>query len=159
MTNQTPSLPALTTHQPQYLVDAAGNRCGVVLEPEVYEQIMACLGDSELENSVLQIYSPKIVATPGICGGKPRLAGHRIRVEDIASWHEHQGMSVTEILEQFPSLTRAEVHTALAYYFEHQTEIEADLEADRRFAEAMAEQTPSLLAQKLAVQAAHRQAE
>ncbi len=27
-----------------------------------------------------------IEITPGICGGKPRIAGHRIRVQDIALW-------------------------------------------------------------------------
>jgi uncharacterized protein (DUF433 family) len=25
-----------------------------------------------------------IEITPGVCGGKPRVAGHRIRVQDIA---------------------------------------------------------------------------
>ena len=29
-----------------------------------------------------------IEITPGICGGKPRISGHRIRVEDIVICHE-----------------------------------------------------------------------
>ncbi|MEK7732296.1 MAG: DUF433 domain-containing protein, partial [Planctomycetota bacterium] len=32
-----------------------------------------------------------IEATPGVCGGRPRIAGHRIRVQDIAVWHESWG--------------------------------------------------------------------
>jgi uncharacterized protein (DUF433 family) len=32
-----------------------------------------------------------IVKTPCTCGGKPRIAGSRIRVQDIVIWHEHQG--------------------------------------------------------------------
>jgi len=29
-----------------------------------------------------------IEITPGICGGKPRIAGHRIKVQNIVIWHE-----------------------------------------------------------------------
>jgi uncharacterized protein (DUF433 family) len=42
-----------------------------------------------------------IVATPGVCGGKPRIAGHRIRVQDIALWHERVGYSVAEIVAHY----------------------------------------------------------
>ena len=28
-----------------------------------------------------------IEMTPGVCGGRPRIAGHRIRVQDIVIWH------------------------------------------------------------------------
>jgi len=38
-----------------------------------------------------------IEITQGVCGGKPRIAGHRIRVEDIAIWHERMGLSADEI--------------------------------------------------------------
>ena len=36
-----------------------------------------------------------IEITPGICGGKPRIAGHRITVQNIVVWHEQMGMSQT----------------------------------------------------------------
>jgi uncharacterized protein (DUF433 family) len=49
--------------------------------------------------------SERIVKTVGTCGGKARIAGHRIRVSDVVAWHERQGMSVDEIVAQFPSLT------------------------------------------------------
>jgi uncharacterized protein (DUF433 family) len=32
-----------------------------------------------------------IEITPGVCGGKPRIEGTRIRVQDIYVWHEAQG--------------------------------------------------------------------
>ena len=35
----------------------------------------------------------RIVKTPGTCGGRARIAGHRVRVQDIVIWHEHQGMT------------------------------------------------------------------
>ncbi len=73
-----------------------------------------------------------IIATPGICGGRPCIDGHRIRVQDIAIEHEWQGLSPEEICEQHPGLTLAEVHSALAYFHDHRSEIENEIDADRR---------------------------
>ena len=67
-----------------------------------------------------------IEITPGIAGGRPRIAGHRITVQNIVIWHERMGWSIDEICAEY-ELTLAEVHAALAYYFDHQEEIDADL--------------------------------
>ena len=83
-----------------------------------------------------------IVMTPGICGGRPRIDGHRIRVQDIAIEHEWQAMSAEEICREHPSLTLAQVHAALAYYFDHRDEILAEIEADRQFVEEFKQQHP-----------------
>jgi uncharacterized protein (DUF433 family) len=45
-----------------------------------------------------------IVKTPGVCGEKPRIAGHRIRVQDIVVLHEQQGQSPDEIVSAYPQL-------------------------------------------------------
>jgi uncharacterized protein (DUF433 family) len=68
-----------------------------------------------------------IEATPGVCGGKPRIAGHRIRVQDIVVLHEYRGLSPDEIVATYPSLNLAQVYAALSYYFDHHQDIEADL--------------------------------
>jgi uncharacterized protein (DUF433 family) len=60
----------------------------------------------------------------GALGPKPRIVGHNIRVEDVMNWYENQGMSVSEILEQFPTITRADVHAALDYYWDHKDELD-----------------------------------
>ncbi len=92
----------------------------------------------------------RIVSTPGTCGGRPRIDGHRITVEDVAVWHERRGMSPDEIVSAHPSITLSDVHAALAYYYEHRERIDADLEEGRRFVEEMkAKAPPSLLQQKL----------
>jgi len=39
----------------------------------------------------------RIVQTPGVCGGKPRIDGHRITVQNVAIWHERLGRSADEI--------------------------------------------------------------
>jgi len=59
----------------------------------------------------------------GVCGGRACIAGHRVRVLDIVEWHEHQGLTPDEIVSEIPSLTLADVHAALAYYFDHMEEI------------------------------------
>jgi len=48
----------------------------------------------------------RIVNTPGICGGRPRIDGHRIQVEDVAIWHERMGMSPDQIVSEYPSINR-----------------------------------------------------
>lgn len=95
------------------------------------------------------IISEHIEVTPGVCGGKPRIAGHRIRVEDIAIWHERMGLSPDEIVSQYPTITLADVYAALAYYHDHLEEIRQQIQDDEEFAREMQAKTPSLVRQKL----------
>ena len=83
-----------------------------------------------------------ITRTPGVCGGRPRIEGHRIRVQDIAVEHEWQALSPEEICQQHPGLSLAEVYSALAYYHDHREAILADLAADREAVEAFRRQHP-----------------
>ena len=50
----------------------------------------------------------------------------------MAIWHERMGMSPDEIVSEYPSITLAEVHAALAYYYENRERIDADIEAAKR---------------------------
>lgn len=93
-----------------------------------------------------------IEITPGVCGGRPRIAGHRIRVQDIVAWHESLGQSPDEIVARFPQLTLADVHAALTYYFDHREEIQRQIEEDRQFSDELRSKTPSKVAEKLAGQ-------
>lgn len=54
---------------------------------------------------------------------RPVVAGTDIKVGQIASEYEHQGMSPDEIVEAHPHLSLAAVHAALAYYYDHQSVI------------------------------------
>ncbi|RJQ55852.1 MAG: DUF433 domain-containing protein [Desulfobacteraceae bacterium] len=63
---------------------------------------------------------------PNIAGGRPIVDGTRVTVRSIAGYYQ-MGMSVDEILTTLPHLTASQVHSALAYYFDHQVEIDADL--------------------------------
>jgi uncharacterized protein (DUF433 family) len=86
-----------------------------------------------------------IVKTPGCLGGKPRIDGHRISVQHIAIDHEKLGMAPNEICDAYPGLTLAQVHAALAYYYDHLEEIRAEIEAGRKFAEDFRKQHPEWL--------------
>ena len=83
-----------------------------------------------------------IEKTPGVCGGKPRVAGHRIRVQDIAIEHETWGQSPVEIAANHTGLTLADVHAALAYYYDHRDAIQRDIEEGRAFAEQFRKDHP-----------------
>ncbi len=93
--------------------------------------------------------SERIVKTPGTCGGKTRIAGHRITVLDIVHWHEHQGMSAGEIVFQYPSISLSDVYTALAYYFDHIEEIRIEMQNEIALAEEFRQRHPSLLEERL----------
>ena len=90
-----------------------------------------------------------IVLTPGTCGGKPRIAGHRIRVQDIALWHERLGYSIEEIIAHYPQLTLADVHAALAYYYDHREEIQHAMAAAEALVARLKREIPSKLREKL----------
>jgi uncharacterized protein (DUF433 family) len=91
-----------------------------------------------------------IEITPGTCGGKPRIAGHRIRVQDIVVWYDRMGQSADEIVSRFPQLSLADVYAALAYYHDHREEIDSHMEADEKLVEEMRQLYPSKLKVKLA---------
>ena len=67
----------------------------------------------------------------GAGGPKARIAGHRVRVEDIVILHEKRGMSADEIVDAIPTLTLADVYAALAYYWDNRDEIERQMEVGR----------------------------
>lgn len=67
-----------------------------------------------------------VESTPGTCGGKPRVVGTRIRVQDIVIWTE-MGDSVDDIVADYPQLTLADVYAALAYYHDNREQIDQDI--------------------------------
>lgn len=91
-----------------------------------------------------------IEITPGIAGGKPHIAGHRITVQNVVIWHERMGLSADEIAAEY-DLTLSEVYAALAYYYDHQAEIDESIRADEAFVEELRRVTPSKLPEKLRV--------
>ena len=86
--------------------------------------------------------------TPGIRGGKPRIAGTRITVADIVLFHRRMGRGLEEIAGTY-DLPPAAVYAAMAYYYDHKSEVDQSLEDEEAFAEAFRKKNPSLLREKL----------
>ena len=94
------------------------------------------------------VLAQHIVTTPGTAGGKPRIAGRRITVQQIAIWHERLGMSPDEIASAY-DLTLGDVHAALAYYHDHRPAIDAAIRDDDALVAELRRKTPSRLRARL----------
>lgn len=74
----------------------------------------------------------------------------RVRVAQIATDYLAYGWSVDEMCRQYPHLLPAEIHAAMGYYFDHQSEIDAEIQAELAdFDAAHQEAAPSPLRLKL----------
>jgi uncharacterized protein (DUF433 family) len=71
-----------------------------------------------------------LVSSPDVCGGRLRIDGTRVTVNQIVVWYK-QGDSAEEIANEYPQLSLAQVYTALAYHHTNRQEIEADLLAEK----------------------------
>lgn len=96
----------------------------------------------------VKVLDGHIETTPDVSGGKPRIAGHRITVQNIVVWHEQLGKSADEISAEY-DLPLSSIYAALAYYFDHQEEIDRAIAEDEAFVQALQEETDSPLAAKL----------
>ncbi len=94
--------------------------------------------------AVENVLTQHIEITPGVAGGKPRIAGRRITVQNIVIWHERMGLSTDEIATAY-DVTLADVYAALAYYFDNRAEIDESIRADEEFVNELKKRTPSLL--------------
>ncbi|MCW1969437.1 MAG: DUF433 domain-containing protein [Anaerolineae bacterium] len=80
--------------------------------------------------SLAKSYNHHITATQNVRNGNPRIVGRRITVSDIVICHLHQGQSIADICVDY-ALNPAQVHAALAYYYDHQSVIDAKIRDDR----------------------------
>src|SRR5437899_10300447 len=62
-----------------------------------------------------------LVSSPDVCGGRLRIDGTRITVNQIAVLNK-QGYNAEDIADQYPHLTMAQVYAALSHYHANQGE-------------------------------------
>jgi uncharacterized protein (DUF433 family) len=113
------------------------------------EPTLSQTDDTPSMTGILPVIREHIISTPDTCGGKPRIAGSRIRVKDVVVWHDRQGMTPSEIVSKWPHLTLASIYAALAFYHDHREEMNAELAADEAWYEEQKAKSPSLLQEKL----------
>lgn len=81
--------------------------------------------------TTLELLHQHITKDSRVQGGRAVIVGSRISVSDIVYWYK-QGKDVHEILEFYPHLTLAQIHDALAYYYDHQTEIDEEITTSQK---------------------------
>ena len=84
-----------------------------------------------------------------MCGGKPRISGTRIRVQDVVICHERLNLSADEIVSKYPQLSLASVYSALAYYHDHREDIDQQMAQGQALVDELREQYPSKVQAKL----------
>lgn len=72
---------------------------------------------------------PYITFRKDIEGGKPIISGTRTRVSNIIAYYK-LGMSPEDIAMEFPHLGLSQIHDALSYYYEHQAEVDKEIDED-----------------------------
>ena len=91
-----------------------------------------------------KIAYPHITKDPKVCGGKACVDNTRIRVMDIVEL-QREGKRPEDMLHVFTvPLTLAQVHAALAYYYDHREEIDADIREGEEFADRLRAGAPSI---------------
>ena len=94
------------------------------------------------------LVAPHIELRDGPGGPRLRIPGKNILLQAIVTWHQILGLSPEEISAEY-ELTLAEVHGALAYYFDHRDEVDMMNRTEEQFVLEMKQKSPSLLAEKI----------
>jgi uncharacterized protein (DUF433 family) len=92
-----------------------------------------------------------VVKTPGFRRGEPHIAGRHITVAFITHAFIHDNLSIGDI-SRYYDLTPAQIHAALAYYYDHQQEIEAIWTEEQRVTDEYMPSPKEIAAQKDAVE-------
>ncbi len=88
-----------------------------------------------------------IVQTPGFYEGRPCIDAHKISVHDIAVW-TRQGPTPDELARAF-GLTLAQVYAALTYYYDHQEQIDCEIQEHDAFIAAQADADTSPISERI----------
>ncbi len=83
------------------------------------------------------VLETNLVRTPDMCGGRLRIDGTRMTVNQIVTLHK-QGLGAEEIVSEYPHRTLSEIYTVLAWYYAHKEEFDqvlaVEAEEDERLA-------------------------
>jgi uncharacterized protein (DUF433 family) len=69
--------------------------------------------------------------------GTPVIAGANTKVVELITEMQAHGLSPEELCFQLPHLSLGQIHSALAYYWDHRAEVDRDLERRRQRVESL----------------------
>jgi uncharacterized protein (DUF433 family) len=74
--------------------------------------------------------------------GVPSIAGTTMKVIELVTAQAAYGWSAEELHFQFPYLTLGQIHSALAYYWDHREELDRDISRRLAISEQLQRQAP-----------------
>jgi uncharacterized protein (DUF433 family) len=95
---------------------------------------LECVMDCGYRIGVIATSYRYIVQRAGVRSGHAIVEGTRVGVHDVVALTK-TGASVDEVVASFPRLTRAQVYECLAYYEDHQRELDPLIAAQMASAE------------------------
>jgi uncharacterized protein (DUF433 family) len=78
----------------------------------------------------IRVPHPHVRVDAAVLGGSPHVIGSRVPVRRLWAWHRG-GASVETLVKRYPNLGPARILDALAFAYDNQDLIEADLEAEQ----------------------------
>jgi uncharacterized protein (DUF433 family) len=112
------------------------------------------MGDSYNEKPTAMIVTPTQYMHIQLQDDRvPIIAGTTMKVVELVTSHLVYGWSPEELHFQYPHIALSKIYSALAYYWDHKQEIDADMQHRLEFAEQMRQNaSPSPLQAKLQAQ-------
>ncbi len=78
----------------------------------------------------IRVHHPHVESTMAIYAGSPCVRGTKVPVRRLWAWHR-KGITVETLVKRYPSLGPAKVLDALAFSYDNQDVMEADLQRER----------------------------
>ena len=72
------------------------------------------------------VLNTSLVRTPDVCGGRLRIDGTRMTVNQIVCLH-NQGLTADQIVEEYPQRSLSEIYTVLAWYRANKVDFDKEM--------------------------------
>lgn len=82
----------------------------------------------------IKVQHPHVEARADLLGGSPVIVGTKVPVRRLWAWHR-KGVSVETLVKRYPSLGWAKVLGGLAFAYDNEDVVEADLDRERALLE------------------------
>ncbi len=94
----------------------------------------------------IRIHHPHIEARPDLLGGSPLVRGTKVPARRLWAWHI-KGVTVETLVKRYPVLGPAKVLDALAFCYDNQDVMEADIERERLLLDSEIDRVPGEMEQ------------
>lgn len=93
-----------------------------------------------------RVHYPHVDVRDDLMAGSPVVRGTKVPIRRLWAWHR-RGVTVETLVKRYPSLGPAKVLCALAFAYDNEALVEADLDRERKLLDAEAEKVPGAMNQ------------